>query len=213
MRQYTEADCMEQAGKPYTIHRKIVVLSGKAALMEKSGQLFYCQGGIGSDLLHRSGPIVGISLRTGRKEIVDRGKVLGILRPGHLPWMGRKILASISPQEFGIGEPFKGYLCYCLLEDGSLAGGVWVESWEDVVAYTRIQKAYQDQIVVCDKEERVFLEIHRGCVINRTKLWMMEANGVDRVDKETEIFIRAEGGRFYGTRTLRLNPDICERRL
>ena len=38
MRQYTEADCMEQAGKPYTIHRKIVVLSGKAALMEKSGQ-------------------------------------------------------------------------------------------------------------------------------------------------------------------------------
>ena len=49
MRQYTEADCMEQAGKPYTIHRKIVVLSGKAALMEKSGQLFYCQGGIGSD--------------------------------------------------------------------------------------------------------------------------------------------------------------------
>ena len=46
MRQYTEADCMEQAGKPYTIHRKIVVLSGKAALMEKSGQLFYCQGGI-----------------------------------------------------------------------------------------------------------------------------------------------------------------------
>ena len=76
MRQYTEADCMEQAGKPYTIHRKIIVLSGKAALMEKSGQLFYCQGGIGSDLLHRSGPIVGISLRTGRKEIVDRKSVV-----------------------------------------------------------------------------------------------------------------------------------------
>lgn len=59
------------------------------------------------------------------------------------------------------------------------------------------------------------MEIHRGCVINRTKLWMMEANGVDRVDKETEIFIRAEGegGRFYGKRKLRLNPDICERRL
>lgn len=44
MRQYTEADCMEQAGKPYTIHRKIVVLSGKAALMEKSGQLFLLSG-------------------------------------------------------------------------------------------------------------------------------------------------------------------------
>lgn len=167
MRQYTEADCMDFAGKPYTIHKRVIVLSGagKAALIEKSGQLFYCLGGSGADLLHQSGAIVGISLLTGQKEIMDRKEVLGILQPGRLLWSERKVLAEISPGNH-IREPFTRYLCYCLLGERLLAGGVWVHSWEDVVAYIELQREYQDCIVVCDQNERTIFEIHGQWMIN-----------------------------------------------
>ena len=143
---FTQEDCIE-TGYAMSIAGKVVVLKPSSLPPERrdgAHQLYFCEGGNGSNPNPIDRSIFTVSLADGERARWNRGDVLGILKPELLPDSARLHLSQIRPR--GALDPREHeprYSGYSFLPDGRYASGVWLCSEKEVKDYIEMQKEYQ----------------------------------------------------------------------
>jgi hypothetical protein len=166
---FTQEDCIE-TGYAMSIAGKVVVLKPSSLPPERrdgAHQLYFCEGGNGSNPNPIDRSIFTVSLADGERARWNRGDVLGILKPELLPDSARLHLSQIRPR--GALDPREHeprYSGYSFLPDGRYASGVWLCSEKEVKDYIEMQKEYQHRVMICDRDGFCVFEMVRGEVIH-----------------------------------------------
>lgn len=129
--------------------------------------MYFCQGGNGSNPNPIGRSIFTVSLADGERVRWNRSDVLGILQPELLPDSARLHLSQIRPS--GALDPREHepkYSGYSFLPDGRYAAGVSLCSEKEVKDYIEMQKDYQHQVMICDRDEFCVFEMVQGEVIH-----------------------------------------------
>ena len=148
---FTVADCLQIAtGDP--LINKIVVLDSESKPQSINNQLYFCTG-INSEL------VSAVSLADGEIVTLNRGNLLGFLKPGLLPDSARLQLSQLRPASSLVNQSqTSDYLGYCFLPDGRYASGVPLANAKDVMDYIEMQKDYQYRVMICDSEDFAVME-------------------------------------------------------
>jgi len=166
---FTQEDCIE-TGYAMSIAGKVVVLKPSSLPPERrdgAHQLYFCEGGNGSNPNPIGRSIFTVSLADGERARWNRGDVLGILKPELLPDSARLHLSQIRPRcALDPREHEPRYSGYSFLPDGRYASGVWLCSEKEVKDYIEMQKEYQHRVMICDRDGFCVFEMVRGEVIH-----------------------------------------------
>lgn len=166
---FTQEDCTE-TGYAMPIAGKVIALKLSSLPQEyRNGQhqLYFCEGGNGSNPNPMGRSIFTVSLADGERVRWNRGDVLGILKPELLPDSARLHLSQIRPS--GALDPREHepqYSGYSFLPDGRYAAGVWLCSVKEVKDYIEMQKDYQHRVMICDRNDFCVFEMVQGGVIH-----------------------------------------------
>lgn len=166
---YTAEDC-SQTGYAMPITNTVVVVSPKVLPPEHPGQLFYCTGGNGAMPNPIGRSVFAASLSTGETCRWQRGDIIGILKPELLPDSAKLHLSQLRPSG---AAPLKNHTPefsgYCFLEDGRYSSRVWLCSAKDAMEYVGMQKPYQHQIRICDRDDFCVFEMVDGKLVYPTQ--------------------------------------------
>lgn len=180
MRIYTRADC-ESMDDHADFYQKIVVCGGSNLAELPPGQLFLCVDRECKDT--KQAFIDCISLANGERYLCGREDIIGILKTELLPDESKLHLSQICRHEdrdFADQSPL--YSGYCFLEDRKYATGVWLYSEQEVMDYIELQKMYQHQVLICDRDDFAVMEIVEGKVVfpdERTLQEFCQERGAD----------------------------------
>ena len=165
---FTQEDCSE-TGYAMSIAGRVIVLK-QSSLPEKYQdslhQLYFCNGGNGSNPNPIGRSIFTVSLADGTYVRWNRSDVLGILKPGLLPDLAQLHLSQIRPcgaSDLRGTEP--KYSGYSFLPDGRYSAGVWLSNEKEAFAYIEMQKDYQHKVMICDRNDFCVFEMVKGKVI------------------------------------------------
>lgn len=166
---YTAQDC-SQTGYAMPIRDSVVVVFPQVLPPEHPGQLFYCTGGNGANPNPIGRSVFTASLSTGEACRWQRSDIIGILKPELLPDSAKLHLSQLRPS--GAPSPkdhAPAFFGYCFLEDGRYSSGVWLCSVKEAMAYVEMQKPYQHQIRICDRDDICVYEVVDGQLIFPTQ--------------------------------------------
>lgn len=166
---FTQEDCAE-TGCAMSIAGKVIALKPSSLPQEcRDGehQLYFCQGGNGSNPNPIGRSIFTVSLADGEQVRWNRSDVLGIIKPELLPDSARLHLSQIRPSgALDLREHEPQYSGYSFLPDGRYAAGVWLCSEKEVKDYIEMQKIYQHRVMICDRNDFCVFEMVEGRIIH-----------------------------------------------
>ncbi|OPY55755.1 MAG: hypothetical protein A4E55_02489 [Pelotomaculum sp. PtaU1.Bin035] len=166
---FTPEDCIE-TGRTMSIAGRVVALKPSSLPPEyRDGehQLYFCEGGGGSRPNPIGRSVFTVSLANGERARWNRGDVMGILKPELLPDTARLHLSQIRPRgTLDLKEREPKYSGYSFLPDGRYAAGVWLCGEKEVKDYIEMQKDYQHQVMICDRDDFCVLEMVNGEIIH-----------------------------------------------
>jgi len=166
---FTQEDCVD-TGYAMSIAGRVIALKPSALPREyqdREHQLYFCQGGNGSNPKPIGHSIFTVSLADGERVRWNSGDVLGVLKPELLSDSAKLHLSQIRPS--GALDPREHepkYSGYSFLPDGRYAAGVPLCSEKEVKDYIEMQKDYQYKVMICDREDFCVFEMVEGEVIH-----------------------------------------------
>jgi hypothetical protein len=165
---FAQEDCSE-TGYAMSILGRVIVLK-QSSLPEKYQdslhQLYFCNGGNGSNPNPIGRSIFTVSLADGERIRWNRSDVLGTLKPDLLPDSARLHLSQIRP--FGaadLREAEPKFSGYSFLPDGRYSAGVWLADEKEAMGYIEMQKDYQHRVMICDRNDFCVFEMVNGKLI------------------------------------------------
>ena len=105
-----------------------------------------------------------LDVRSGKRFLSGRESILGVLKPEYITEKDKLMLALIKPVEERNREDI-GFWAYCYLKNGTYQRPVRLYSKRELEAYVRLQKTYQNRLMVCDSDDYIVLEIQEGRLI------------------------------------------------